>query len=167
MSGTAAGRVVNRNENANQHDLRSPLANAQFAAQGAVAISAATGEPTGLVFLRDTELSVAENAGTATARISRVGSFTNEVSITYGITSNTAIDGEDFVGRTATVIMPANVAEVVVQIPIINNTRGEATETFAFSLIDVIGANLWAPRTMRISILDDENLRRPRLWSPH
>ena len=59
------------------------------------------------VFLAQTELQVSEDSGVAMQRIVRTGALDAEVRITYGVTGNTAIDGQDFVGGFGTVTMPA------------------------------------------------------------
>ena len=83
--------------------------------------------------------------------------------MTYGITGDTATDGQDFVGGQGTVTIPAGVSRVTVPIQIINDNLPEPTEAFVFSLI--IGArqraSIGAPRTSRVSILDDETPAPP------
>src|ERR1700730_15985624 len=108
------------------------------------------------VFITTTELSVSETAGTVFESISRSGSLAGPVTVTYGITGDTATAGLDFVGGTGTVTIPAGVSRVTVPIQIINDTLPEPTEDFVFSLITSPDAAIAAPRTSRISILDDE-----------
>jgi hypothetical protein len=64
------------------------------------------------VFITNTELSVSETAGTVFESISRSGSLAGPVTVTYGITGDTAIAGLDFVGGTGTgtVTIPAGVS---------------------------------------------------------
>ena len=114
------------------------------------------------VFITNTELSVSETAGTVFESISRSGSLAGAVTVTYGITGDTATDGLDFVGGTGTVTIPAGVSRVTVPIQIINDNLPEPTETFVFSLItSSADATIAAPRTSRISILDDETPAPP------
>ena len=115
------------------------------------------------IFLADTEVRAGEAAGTATVRIARSGSLDTPVTVTYGVTGNTAADGQDFEGGFGTITMPAGVAEVSVQVKLLDDAAAESTEVVGFSLINVEGegASLWAPRTARISILDDENPAPP------
>ncbi|WP_207791821.1 carbohydrate-binding domain-containing protein [Siccirubricoccus phaeus] len=120
----------------------------------------------GNVFLGDTEIRVDEDSGTASIRIVRTGSLENEVTITYGVTGDTATAGEDFTGGFGTITMPSGAAEVTVQVPIIDDAIGEPTETFVVSIVDIDGATIWAPRTARISILDDENPAPPPAEEP-
>lgn len=111
---------------------------------------------TSKVFLQSTELQVGETAKSVTEHIVRSGSLADPVTITYGITGSTATVGKDFVGGLGTVTMAAGVSDVAVTVQILDDTLAESTEVAVFSLIDVDGATLWAPRTSRISILDDE-----------
>lgn len=108
------------------------------------------------IFLADTELRVAETAGSVTERIARNGSLADEVRITYGITGDAAVAGQDFVGDFGTATIPAGAAEASVPVQLLDDTLAENTELFVFSLVNVEGGTLWAPRTSRISILDDE-----------
>ena len=59
------------------------------------------------------------------------------------------------------VVMPNGASEVTVPIRIIDDTQAEPTETFAFSIVYSTGGTLWAPRTSRISILDNERVAPP------
>src|SRR6478609_6981075 len=123
------------------------------------------------VFITNTELSVSETAGTVFESITRGGSLAGPVTVTYGLTSDTATLGQDFAGGPGTVpipagvqgtvTIPAGVSRVTVPIQIINDTLPEPTETFVFSLIDAQGATVGVPRTSRVSILDDETPAPP------
>ncbi len=113
------------------------------------------------VFLRDTELQVGETAGSVTEHVIRTGSLTDPVTITYGITGDTATAGQDFVGGGGTVTMAAGVSDVSIPVQILDDTVAEPTEVAVLSLIEVRGATLWAPRTSRISILDNETPAPP------
>jgi glucose/arabinose dehydrogenase len=115
------------------------------------------------VFITNTELSVSETAGTVLESISRSGTLAGPVTVKYGITSDTATAGQDFVGGQGTVTIPAGVSRVTVPIKIINDTLPEPTETFVFSLIDSPDstATIGVPRTSRVSILDDETPAPP------
>ena len=87
------------------------------------------------------------------------------ITVTYGVTGDTATDGQDFVGGQGTVTIPAGVSRVTVPIPIINDNLPEPTETFVFSLITAANAAqnaaIGVPRTSRVSILDDETPAPP------
>ena len=102
------------------------------------------------VFITNTELSVSETAGTVFESISRAGSLVDAITVTYGVTGDTATIGQDFVGGQGTVTIPAGVSRVTVPIPIINDNLPEPTETFVFSLITMRpGARRLACRARR------------------
>jgi len=113
------------------------------------------------IFITNTELSVNETAGTVYESISRTGSLVGDVTVTYGITGDTATAGQDFIGGTGTITIPSGVSEVSVPIQILNDTLSEPTETFGFAVINADNGTVWAPRTSRVSILDDENPAPP------
>src|SRR6476646_11407278 len=73
------------------------------------------------VFITNTELGVSETAGTVFESISRAGSLVGAVTVTYGVTGDTATDGQDFVGGQGTVTIPAGVSRVQVTIPLLND----------------------------------------------
>lgn len=116
----------------------------------------------GSIFLAETETRVSETAGTIQIEIRRSGSLSGEVTILYGVQGDTATNGLDYAATTGgSVVMAAGAASVFVPITILNDSLPESTETFTFSLISATGGTLIAPRTNRISILDDENPAPP------
>ncbi len=112
----------------------------------------------GTIFLEASELSIGEANGPAFVTIVRTGDLGGTATIEYGITSNSATAGSDYIGGSGTVTMAAGQARIEVPVQIINDGVSEATETFTFSIITVdSGSTLLFPRTARIDILDDEN----------
>jgi hypothetical protein len=113
---------------------------------------------TGTIFLEAGELSVSEANGTVSVAIVRTGDLSGPATIEFGVTSDTATGGVDFVGGTGTVSMGAGQDRIVVPVQILNDGLSEPTEAFTFSIINVdSGSTLLFPRTTRIFILDDEN----------
>lgn len=112
--------------------------------------------PTSTVFLDQTETTVSETDGVVHAKIDRTGSLDGDVVVTYGVTSDTATDGLDFIGGTHTATIGSGESSVTVDVPILNDTLAEGTENFVISAINVEGAALFAPRTERVHVLDDE-----------
>ncbi len=112
----------------------------------------------GSIFLAETETRVDETAGTIQIEIRRSGSLSGEVTILYGVQADTATSGADYAATTGgSIVMADGAASVFVPITILNDALSESTEVFTLSLISATGAALIAPRTNRISILDDEN----------
>ncbi|HYF06139.1 MAG TPA: PQQ-dependent sugar dehydrogenase, partial [Acetobacteraceae bacterium] len=109
------------------------------------------------VFLTNFEYRFSETVGVLEVTVSRTGSLEGDVILTYGLLGDTATAGADFVDNGFTnVVMPANTSTMTIPVTIINDAQGEATESLVFSLVNVQGATLFAPRTTRLYILDDE-----------
>src|SRR5690242_3235230 len=115
----------------------------------------------GTISIVDTEVRVDETAGVAYETIARTGSLSGDVTITYGLTADTATEGADYVGDFGTVVMPDGASEVTVPIQILDDTIAEPTEDLVFSIVTADGATIFAPRTSRVYILDDENPAPP------
>ncbi len=112
---------------------------------------------TGIVSLTATELNVNETDAFATVSFSRSGNTTGAVTISYLIIGDEATIGQDFVGGSGTVVIPAGAQQASIQIPINDDALSEATEAFIVSILSVSSGTLNAPRTTRVNILDDEN----------
>ena len=115
----------------------------------------------GSIFLRKTETSVGESNTTINIEIVRSGSTAGAVTIQYGIFADSATPGLDYTGTNGSIVMPAGASSILVPIQISNDALAEDSELFTFTLISTIGAELSAPRTNRITILDDETPAPP------
>lgn len=115
----------------------------------------------GSIFLRRTETTVGEANTTINIEIVRSGSTAGAVTIEYGIFADSATPGLDYIGNNGTIVMPAGASSILVPIQIRNDALGEPSELFTFTLISASGAELSAPRTNRITILDDETPAQP------
>jgi glucose/arabinose dehydrogenase len=111
----------------------------------------------GSIFLETSEFNVSETGGTVTIAIVRTGDLSQAVTIEYGTNAGSATSGTDFMERDGTITMAAGQARVTVQVPIVNDTASESTETVNFSLVNVSSGTLLFPRTALVNILDDEN----------
>src|SRR4028119_219735 len=80
------------------------------------------------IFLAESELRVDERSGSVTERITRNGDLDDPVTITYGVTGDTAVAGQDFVGGFGTVTMPPGAAAVSVRTQVLGGTAGEGAE---------------------------------------
>lgn len=116
----------------------------------------------GSVFLATTETQVEEDNVTIHVEVRRAGSLAGDVTILYGVQSDTATPGQDYVATTGgSIVMASGQNSVLIPITILDDAIGEATEVLTVSLISAEGATLTAPRTHRISILDDETPAPP------
>ncbi len=110
----------------------------------------------GSVFHRRTETSVGEADTTIQVEILRSGSTAGAVTIQYGVFADTATAGLDYSAAGGTAVMADGASSVFIPITILNDALGEDTELLTVTLISATGADLAAPRTNRISIIDDE-----------
>ncbi len=111
----------------------------------------------GQIFLESAEVSVSETSGTILVAVVRTGDLSQSVTISYGITPDSAEEGIDYLDSSGTITMEAGVSRVLVPIDILDDVLGESTETFVLSLQNVDSGTLLAPRTVQIDILDNEN----------
>lgn len=121
-------------------------------------IAALMEEPTTTSIYFGASPRVSETAGTVMVPIVRTGDLTKESTIEYGITSDTAAEGQDYIGGNGTITMAAGQDRAYIPVTIVNDNVSEPTETFVVSIINVDeGSTILYPRTARIDILDDEN----------
>ena len=120
----------------------------------------------GSIFLANQEVQVAEADTTVLATIHRTGSLAGPVTITYGITADTAVEGVNYLGTGGTVVMADGAADVSVPIQILDDGVANPTQSFVFSVINAEGATLVAPRTERVEIIDSTNPPPPQAAVP-
>lgn len=111
---------------------------------------------TGLVYLEASELSVGESDGQILVPVIRSGDLSSAVTVTFGLTGLDATPGEDFTSLSGTVVIPAGEDRVTIPVDIVNDLADEPSETFVVSIINIDSGTLQAPRTARVTILDDE-----------
>jgi Ca2+-binding RTX toxin-like protein/glucose/arabinose dehydrogenase len=120
----------------------------------------------GSVFLAQTQLQMREWEGSTVVEIRLSAPTDHPVTVTYGIATDNATPGLDFAAASGTITIAAGATSAFVPIAILDDQIGEATEVFSLDLIKVEGAGLAAPRTLRISILDDETPAPPPAPEP-
>ncbi|MEO1281699.1 MAG: PQQ-dependent sugar dehydrogenase, partial [Pseudomonadota bacterium] len=111
----------------------------------------------GTIFLDTIELSISETDGQALVPVRRTGDLSQSVTIEYGLTGIEATPGSDFVATNGTITLQPGQTTALIPVTVINDGISEPTETVVVSLINVDSGFLEAPRTARVSILDDEN----------
>jgi glucose/arabinose dehydrogenase len=123
-----------------------------------LAQAAPSGTPTTTSIFFESSPRVSEANGTVMVPIVRTGDLTRPSTIEYGITSDTATAGQDYIGGNGTITMAAGQDRAYIPVQILNDDVSEPTETFVVSIINVDSAStILYPRTARIEILDDEN----------
>ena len=90
---------------------------------------------TGTLGISINDVSVNENAGTATFTISLSGTYGSNITVDYATADNTATTGDsDYTDTTGTATITAGQLTTTVSVPIINDTHYEANETFYLNL---------------------------------
>jgi hypothetical protein len=102
------------------------------------------------------DITVNENAGTATLQICASAMSSSPISVTYTASNGSATAGTDYTATPATVTIPANQTCVNVNFPIVDNTLQEPTESFGVTLSNPSGATI-ADGSGTVTILDNDN----------
>lgn len=111
---------------------------------------------TGLVSFQPTSYNVSEGAGTASLTVNRIGSITGAASVSFATQSGTATSGADFTATNGTLNWPAGDGSTrLINVPIIDDTVAESTETFTVVLGNVIGTTIGSG-TATVNIADNE-----------
>ncbi len=102
--------------------------------------------------------SAIENSGSVTVEVVRLGGSSGSASAIYGtFEEGTAVDGVDYDGVSlGTLVFADGQTSRTVTIDLTDDDDIEGTETFSFRLVSSEGADLLAPRTATINILDDD-----------
>lgn len=101
-------------------------------------------------------ISISEDDGFVRIPIIRTGNLQDTIVVNFATYSATADRDFDYIARSGSVVIGPGVQQITVPIQIIDNRAAEKTETFVFSITSVENAVLEAPRTMRVTIIDDE-----------
>lgn len=120
----------------------------------------------GNIFMDSVDLSVVETVGDALIAVRRSGDLSLPVTVEYGSSGIDATAGSDFVLASGFVTMAAGVDRAFIPVTVINDTDFENSESFSVNLINVSSGTLQAPRTTRVTILDDENPITPPIIPP-
>jgi len=118
----------------------------------------------GLFELSAPTYSVAENGGTLTVTVNRVGGSAGAASVNYatvdGTATTTTIDGFDYTAASGTLIFPDSDATpdtATFNVAITNDIAYEGDETFTVSLSNATGgAKLGTPSSATVTITDDD-----------
>ncbi|TWT76490.1 Soluble aldose sugar dehydrogenase YliI precursor [Planctomycetes bacterium CA13] len=106
--------------------------------------------------LESIQKTFSETAGEAVITILRTGDATGAASINYQTYDQTAVDGDDYSRRSGLVSFNDGQREAQVVIPILDDGLEEGVESFSITIDNPVNAELGAPRTTTITILDDE-----------
>ena len=91
------------------------------------------------------------------------------VTVAYATSDGTAVDGEDYTGRSGTLTFEAGETEKTVSVPVLDDAGAEGAETVVLTLSDVSGGNArLVGESATGTIEDDEGLQplTAEFWDP-
>ena len=138
--------------------LGPPVGNAVLGQPATATLTILDNDQGGVIKLGAAAYSVAETAGSVLVTILRTGTnLAGNVSVSYTTGNGSALSGLDYTATTGTVTFSAGQTSRTVRIPILNDTRAEGNETFAFTLSDPSsGASLGVPASALVTIKSDD-----------
>ena len=110
------------------------------------------------VRLSNSNITVSEGVGTADVDILISSASTSVVTVTYETFNGTAVAGSDYVQTSGTITFAINdTAPKEINIPIIDDTSTEGTQSFVFQLTGAVSATLGTPSVASININDNDS----------
>ncbi|MBX3702702.1 MAG: choice-of-anchor B family protein [Steroidobacteraceae bacterium] len=108
-------------------------------------------------------VSVSENAGTARVTVRRNNGYSGAVSVDYATSDGTAIAGTDYTATSGTLNWGAgDLGERVINVPVINDTQAESSETFRITLSNAAGGvAIEGSATIDVTITDNDAVLPP------
>jgi hypothetical protein len=81
-----------------------------------------------------------ESSGSMAFKVSRCGDSSSNARVDYGTQNGTALAGSDYLSKSGTLSFAAGETSKVVQVPLVNNSLHESTESFTVLLSNPVGA---------------------------
>jgi probable HAF family extracellular repeat protein len=128
--------------------------------------STATPSPTVIVHLSASAYLVHEGQRSAVITVVLDRPASTTVSVDYVIRSVTAKAGRDFVASQGRLVFAPGVTVQTIRVPILDDTIVERVEWFRVRLRRPLNADLKAPKSAKVIILDNDGFRR-RGMQPH
>lgn len=120
-------------------------------------IAAPPPPPAGALRFANPAYSVREGTSAATIAVSRVGGSSGAVGVRYSTTGQTATAGSDFTSVTGTLSWAdGDTADKSFNVPIVNDTLVEPTETVRLTLSSPTGGATLGTASVILSILDND-----------
>ena len=130
-------------------------------ANGYFQYGSATPPNPSVISLANSNISISEEQGNVSIGVDRTGGTNGIVSVDYQTFADTA-SSSDFDAVSGTLTFGDGETQQFVNVPIIDDSAFEDTETFNFVVDNVTGnGTLGAPRTTTVLILDDEVVAPP------
>jgi hypothetical protein len=102
------------------------------------------------------DVTVNENAGTASLQICASATALSPINVQYATSNGSAASGSDYTATSSSATIPAGQTCVTVTFPIVDDANNEATEAFNVSLTGISGATI-ADGAGTVTILDNDN----------
>ncbi len=116
-------------------------------------VSAAT-----TIALSASEYGVAENGGSITITVNRIGVTTSAVGVSYATTNGSATAGPDYTSAGGTFSFAAGETVKTFSIPVINNSSIEGSRSFRVNLSSPTGGAALGTSSAGVTINDDESV---------
>ncbi len=124
---------------------------------GSTAVHTVNIAPNDALYFSVTNVTVAENAGTASVSVKMNGINTGQtVTVGYATSDGTAIAGSDYKATTGTVTFLPNQTTRTFTVPIIDDATREDDETFVLTLGDPNNGSIVEPSTQTVTILAND-----------
>ncbi|MCA9953122.1 MAG: hypothetical protein H6657_14030 [Ardenticatenaceae bacterium] len=108
--------------------------------------------------LSNSNLTVAENVGTATLNVTVDTSPTEVITVSYATANGTAVSGSDYVQASGTITFGVNdTTPKQISIAIIDDTAAEGTQSFLLQIFNPVSATLGTPSVASINITDNDS----------
>ncbi|MBK8905512.1 MAG: hypothetical protein IPM53_30295 [Anaerolineaceae bacterium] len=108
--------------------------------------------------LSTSNLTVAENAGTATLNVTVNTSPSEVITVSYATANGTAVAGSDYVQASGIITFGVNdTTPKQISITILDDTAAEGTQSFLLQIFNPISATLGTPSVASINITDNDS----------
>ncbi|KAA1260984.1 Soluble aldose sugar dehydrogenase YliI precursor [Rubripirellula obstinata] len=115
------------------------------------------GGDAGSFSLVTSQITTVEGQGAITLEVQRVGGSDGAASIDFLTASGTAIEGQDFEQNSGRLFFGDGETSKQFTVNILDDGNSESTENFTVRIDNPIGADLLAPRTSIVTVLDDDS----------
>ena len=126
-----------------------------YASLGQYFINGTVAVPTSTIAFNSPTLTVTEGIASVTLQVTRSENV-GGASVSYATANGTAISGSDYSARSGTLTFEPGVNTVSLQIPILDNTLFESSESFTVALSDPINGVLGSTKTATVEIIDND-----------
>ena len=144
--------------------LSDPSTNAAVGPVGQSVVTILDDDNPGRFQLESLDVAVPESAGVVRLKVNRTNGTAGTISLPFLVVGNTAQAGVDFISTSGTLIFGPGQTSATIEVPILNDSFVEPTESFVVALLPPSDGVLVRPAMATVSILnDDRDLSGPRV----